>query len=241
MKSARFLATLVLLMGLSGIAHSQSGCVRLSWGTCDPWVANKSFGSPPYVLVYSIYGVGDVNAGCDSQIRIRHLSSGGSSAVGDAWRFDDAGCQAGEASLSDLALNRGCPAFRGPAPLAITQFANEADGSETLRLAVAYDDFTPSAGTRYTAWIVTFNHSNSSAGPSPSDHSTCGDADLCENFSFDFAKILVLTGQTIALTDCDSDMSQGAPAGTLATWNGGCASGGTAEKSTWGKVKGSYR
>ena len=221
-----------------------AGCARLSWGTCDPWVENRSFGSAgSYLLVCSVDGSGDANVGRDFQIRIRHLtSSGANSPVGDAWRFDDSGCQTGaQLTITSAALGSSCPAFQGGNPLTITQYALDVDGSTTLRLTTAYDGFTPSSSSRYALWRVVFQHSYSSAGPTPADHSTCGGVDLCENFSLDFAQILGLSGQTILLGLCDSDMSSGAPAGTLATWNGGCATGGPPEATTWGRLKGAYR
>jgi hypothetical protein len=234
------LLAVALLGGAPGAARA-SGCARLSWGTCDPWVENKVFGGPgTFLLVYSISGSGDGNVGTDSQVRIRHLSNGANVAVPDAWRFDDAGCQAGQVTFSNTGFS-GCPMYRGNNPLSITQYAHESDGSASIRLAITYDNFTPSADTRYTAWRINFQHTYSNAGPSPSDHSTCGGADECANFSLDFAEVLALTGQTIPLSACDSDASSGAPMGTIATWNSGCATSGPPEASTWGKVKGTYR
>jgi len=218
-----------------------AGCARLSWGTCDPWVENKNFGNPgAYLLVYSIYGSPDGNVGTDSQVRIRHLSSGANVAVPDAWRFDDSGCQAGQVSLSNTGLS-GCPSYLGPNPLSITQYAIDSDGSASLRLAITYDNFNPSPSTRYTVWRISFQHTSSSAGPTPSDRSSCGGADQCANFALDFAEVLSLSGATINLSACDSDAGTGAPAGTLATWNGGCPTSGPPEAATWGKVKGAYR
>ncbi len=236
------LAAGMLVAGLAGAAEA-AGCERLSWGTCDPWVENRNFGSGSNLLVSSIYGSPDANIGNDIQVRIRHLSSGGANAaVPDSWRFDDSGCQTGgQLVITSTALNGGCPAFKGANPLAITQYALDADGSTTLRLASTYDSFTPSAGTRYTVWRIVFQHTYSNSGPTPADHSTCGGVDLCENFSLDFAQILALSGQTIPISACDSDVTSGAPAGTLATWNGGCATGGPPEATTWGRLKGSYR
>src|SRR5262245_53016085 len=235
------LAAAVLVAALTGRAQA-AGCARLSWGTCDPWVENKNYGSSPYVLVYSIAGSSDANVGTDTYVRIRHLSSGGANqALPDSWRFDDSGCQTGsQLTLSTAALNGGCPAFQGLNALSITQYAIASDGSATLRLANTYDTFTPSSGTRYTVWRIVFSHTYSSAGATPPGQSSCGGADLCENFSLDSAEILSLSGQSLAVSSCDTDVTSGAPYGTLATWNGGCRSGGPPESLTWGKLKGTY-
>jgi len=229
--------------GLSALTSDAraSGCARLSWGTCDPWVENKTFGGPgTFLLVYSIFGSPDGNVGTDSQVRIRHLSGGSNAPVPDAWRFDDSGCQAGQVTFNNTGFS-GCPTYRGTNPLSITQYAIESDGSATIRLAITYDNFTPSSSTRYTVWRINFQHSYSSTGATPSDHSTCGGAEQCANFSLDFAEVLALSGQTIYLSGCDADASTGAPAGTLATWNGGCPPSAPPEAATWGKVKGTYR
>jgi hypothetical protein len=231
------LGLLTVALALPSGAHA-SGCARLSWSTCDPWVEDKKFNGPgTFLLVYSISGSGDGNVGTDSQVRIRHLSSGANVACPDAWRFDDNGCQAGQVTYNNNALS-GCPSYRGNNPLSITQYAMDSDGSATIRLAITYDNFIPSASTRYTVWRINFQHTYSGAGASSAG--TCGGADQCANFSLDFAEVLALTGQTIMLSNCDSDPSTGNPAGTVATWNGGCATSAPPEAVTWGKVKGNY-
>jgi hypothetical protein len=144
-------------------------------------------------------------------------------------------------TLSTAGLNGSCPAFQGTNPLSTTQYAIDGDGSATLRLANTYDNFAPSSAARYTVWRIVFQHTYSSAGPTPADKSSCGGADLCENFSIDSAEILSLSGQSILLTSCDTDVASGVPIGTLATWNGGCPTGGPPEQTTWGRLKGAYR
>jgi len=241
MKVTRILAALTLVAGFAGVAHAQNGCARLSWGAanCATWTENQAYTGPAvYTLSYSMFGVSASNVGHDSQLRIRHLSGPPpSSAVPDSWRFDDSGCQ----TASQLALNetgsKTCPAMKGANSLAITQYAIDVDGSAFLRLAVTYDTFSPVAATRYVAWNVLFDHTFSSVGPTPPDNSTCGGAELCENFSLDFAQILASTGTAIPLPGCDTDPSL---PGVLATWNGGCAQPVATTPATWGKLKGMY-
>lgn len=242
MKVTRILAALTLVAGFAGTAHAQHGCARLSWGTCDPQVQDRAFTTAtPYLLVYSIFGSPDANVGTDSQIRIRHLNEPGGTqaATPDAWRFDDAGCQTGsQLVLNNNALSKACPAYKGLNSLVITQYAPDVDGSCFLRLAITYDNFTPSAATRYTVWQITFDHTFSVAGPS-TPGLTCGGAELCENLSFDFAGVLGLTGIQYNIPNCDPNPA-GTPSETEATWNGGCQQGVAAVPTTWGKLKGMY-
>jgi hypothetical protein len=242
MKVTRILAALALVVGFAGTAHAQHGCARLSWGTCDPQVQDKAFTTAtPYLMVYSIFQSPDGNVGTDSQIRIRNLGPGGVQMVTpDAWRFDDVGCQTGSqlTLTSNKALSKACPLYSGLNPLTITQFAQDVDGSMFCRLAITYDNFIPNPALRYTAWQILFDHTFSVAGPS-TPLQTCGGAELCENFSFDFAGVLGLTGIQYNIPNCDLAPA-GTPANTEATWNGGCQGPVATLPATWGKVKGMY-
>lgn len=242
MKVTRILAALALVVGFAGSAHA-AGCARLSWGTCDPDVPNANYvvGTNTYQLVYSIFGSGDPNVGTDSQLRIRHYRPGStSSTVPDSWRFDDSGCQTGsQLVLSNNALSKACPAYKGTNPLVITQYATDVDSSAFLRLAITYDNFSPSAAVRYTAWLITFDHSFSNIGPSPADLSSCGGVEQCENIYFDFANVLALTGFQLPLAPCDpAPIADPAHGPVIATWNGGCEAPVATQNTTWGKLKG---
>ena len=238
MKVTRILAALTLVVGFAGAAHAQ-GCARLSWGTCDPWVENANFTGPAvYTLVESALGIADQNVGTDSNIHI-----GGSGAgVPDAWRFDDAGCQTGgQLSLNPGALSKVCPVLKGLNSLTITNFALDAAKEADLRLSITYDVFTPNPATRYTLWLVGFNHGFSSVGPTPPDQSSCGGAEQCENLVLTTALYLNTANQLKPLGNCgdtDSHFPGGFPSG-FATWNGGCLPV-AAQPSTWGRVKGMY-
>jgi len=242
MKVTRILAALALVAGFAGTASAQHGCARLSWGSCDPQVQDKAFTTATtYQLVYSIFGSADPNVGTDSQIRIRHLNEpGGTQApTPDAWRFDDSGCQTGsQLVISTNGFSKACPAYKGTNPLTITQYAPDVDGSCFFRLAITYDNFTPVATTRYTVWLLTFDHTFSVAGPSDPGV-TCGGAELCENLSFDFAGVLAVSGTQFNIPNCDANPA-GTPSGTEATWNGGCQAGVATVPATWGKLKGLY-
>jgi hypothetical protein len=247
MKAVRFLATFALLIGFSGIAHAQNGCARLSWGTCDPWVENMNYNGPgTYKLVESMFGVSAPNVGTDTQIRIRHLGREfGPNALPDAWRFDDAGCQAGKLSWNNTALTKLCPAVKGTNASGTAAYLMDTDGSAVLRLVISYDSFTPIATSRYTVSQFMFDQTLSSVGPTPSDKSTCGGVELGETITFDFARVQLATGEVVSLAPCEFDPFVMC---AQATWDGGsaplhsvCNGPVPAEAETWGRVKALYR
>jgi len=243
MRLSRVLAAVALLVSCSAPAHAQHGCARVSWGTCDPWIEDKTYAGPgTYQMVLSVFGNSDSNVGSDSQIRLRHrIPFGAQGPIPDAWRFDDAGCQTGSRlHLSNDALNTSCPAMLGANPQLITLYGIDVDGSAYLRLAVMYDTFQPVASTRYTLWLINFDLSLSNIGPTPPDHSTCGGIDECMNFYLDFVGILHPPSTEYFLPSCNQDPSQQKFA-SVATWNDGCQMPDPTLPTTWGRVKASYR
>src|SRR5262245_12089074 len=159
MKVTRILAAFALTACLAGMAHAE-GCARISWASCDPWNKNINYVGPGlYTLVYSATGLSSSNVGTDSNLHIYP-------AVPDAWRFDDAGCQTGsQLLLGTNAFNKACPALKGANSLTITQYAPDLAGEADLRLAITYDNATPLPATRYTVWVITFDHTFSTTGP----------------------------------------------------------------------------
>lgn len=238
MKVTRILAALTLVVGFAGAAHAQ-GCARLSWGTCDPWVSNRPNAGPGvYQVVESCLGISDQNVGTDSNIHI-----GGGGPVPDCWRFDDAGCQTGsQLSLSPNALSKACPVMKGLNSLTITNFALDAGKEADLRLSITYDVFTPNPATRYTLWLVNFDHSFSIVGPSPGDLSSCGGFEQAENLALTFALYLNTANQLKPLGNCGDNVigfpPNAFPSGYL-VFNGGIAPVAT-KASTWGQIKGLY-
>ena len=246
------LAVLTSLAGGAGAAHA-AGCSRLSWGTCDPWVENMNFSAPTsYVLVWSITGTSDPNTGTDGIVHIGGF--GLSMPAPDCWRFDDAGCQtASQLHLSTDGFSKSCAAFKGTNNVTLTSFTLDPYGQADLRLSDSYDLFTPVATSRYAAWVVTFDHSFSSTGPTPPDQSTCGGAEICENLSLTYANYLTQDSQLVLVPSCDTDPSFPAPFWSavkpgaavsnsgFVLWNGGCIVFDATHPPTWGRVKGLYR
>jgi len=237
----------VFLAALTAPGSAQAACSRLSWASCDPWIETKNFAGPmKYVLVWSIAGTGEANLGTDGNI---HIGDFGSSAVPDSWRFDDAGCQTGtQLAFSTNAFSKACPAFKGTNELPLTQVSRNPSGQLELRLSDTYDVFTPSSATRYTAWIITFDHSFSSVGPTPPDQSTCGGAELCEGLNLTYAEYLTTDNRLVLMPSCDMDWafppafwpaSQPGSASGFALWNSCYYD--RSQTSTWGRMKGLYR
>jgi len=256
MKFLRVLLSLAFLVALARPSSAQTVCSRLSWGTCDPWVETQNFNGPTaYLLVWSITGTGEANVGTDGNI---HIGEFGSGPVPDSWRFDDAGCQTrSQLGLSTSGLTKACPSFKGANDYATASVSLTPQGQLELRLTETYDSFTPNAANRYTAWVITFDHSFSSAGPTPPDQATCGGAELCEGLNLTFADYLTPDNRLVLMPSCDSDwyfpqpywpqspalLSGTSPAaGTssgFALWNSCYYD--KSQPSTWGRVKGLYR
>jgi len=237
MKVTRILAALAFVTCFAGAANAAPGCIRLSWNTCDPWVADQAFTGPStYNLVVSAFGVSSPNVGTDLNI---HVKAGGSGAVPDSWRFDDAGCQTSSQLVpGTAALSKACPIMKGANSLTITNYAINGTGEADLRLAITYDTFNPLATTRYTVWQVAVNHAFSNVGPTPADLSTCGGVEQCEFLTFTSAILLAATGQPENFAGCDVPIPGTQPA---ATWQAGGTCPVAAQPATWGKVKGLYR
>jgi hypothetical protein len=227
MKMARILVALALLAVVAVSAQDAfAGCYTLSWNSCTPQVADKAFTGPAiYKLVISATGLGVPNIGHDSNLLI-------GPAAPDAWRFDDAGCQTGsQIAISGAAFAKTCPTILGGAPLPITQYGYDPVSKFcALRLAVAYNDVTPVAATRYTLWQVSFDHTYSVAGPGAPGE-TCGGANQGLALDLEFCQIGQSSGTLDILQPCAGD--------ARCTWNGGPVV--PTIPASWGKVKGLYR
>jgi len=256
MRLLRYLPFLALI-AVPGFAFAQTGCARLSWGTCDPWVADDCWQGPGhYPLVASVYGLKSLPmVGTDVQIRIRGVIRRGHCFDGyaDAWRFGEGQCEGpGRIAFSRSSPQPSCPTLAGDNPLLIAQEFVDPDNSLAIRLAETHDPITPDPLQRYHLWSVTFDLTRASVGPSPADLSTCGDIDAGANLSYDFAYVLQLPNTGVPLRNCDYvPLNPGASA----TWNGGigicddfapttprtngCGPVPT-QPSTWGRVKATY-
>jgi len=227
MKIARIVVSLALLAVVAGAAHAQGGCYTLSWNSCTPQVADQAFTGPAiYKLVLSATSVDKPNVGHDSNIVIGPN-------VPDAWRFDDAGCQTGsQMALSNNAFNKACPSMKGTNSLTITNFGYD-PGSKiaALRLAITYDNLlTIVPATRYTLWVMSFDHTYSVAGAG-TPGVDCGNADQGLAFNVEFCQMLQVDGFANFIQAC--------PGNAPCTWAGGPQV--PTVPASWGRVKGLYR
>lgn len=227
MKMARIFVALALLMVVAVSAQAQNeGCYTLSWGSCTPQKADQLFAGPAiYKLVLSATGLSQLQLGHDTNILI-------GPAVPDAWRFDDPGCQTGsQLSLTTAAFAKTCPTFTGGAPLPITQYGYDPVSKFcALRLAIAYNDWTPVPATRYTLWQMSFDHTYSVVGPT-TPGVDCGGVEQGLAFDPEFVQIAQSSGTINFLQPCSGN--------ARCTWQGGPVV--PTVPSSWGKVKGLYR
>jgi hypothetical protein len=208
----------------------------MSWGTCDPQVVDAVFTGPGvYDLVLSAAGftpgpTADDHTGTDLELVVQPIGAGG---LPDAWRFDDLGCQqSGRVAVSGAALNAECPALAGPNPIAITSVSpfEDAAGVVRIRVACAHDTRSPTPGTRYTLWMVSFDMTSADAGEG-TPGATCGGADRHVRIGSAFAELSTLRGVAAAFQTAPGDQA-------TVTWNESLVPTGA---TTWGRVKGLYR
>jgi len=223
----------------------------LSWGlntactTPTPTVVtNNDFTAGPgiYSLYIALKNVVDNNSAYDVRLMIGPNCP-------DAWRFDDAGCQlAPQVAITQTGNGKtACPVLRGTAPLPLTGTFYDASGGPNgrleIRLAVAYDVFTPTLGPNqyYMLWTLAFDHSVSVVGTSP-DANHCGGAEVpqCLAISEDPGK------ESFLLNDQNQheNFTYINPHDQYITWAAASNCPGTVvptQPATWGRVKGLYR
>lgn len=223
------------------IAQDTQATYRLSWDVCDHpgQVVDKVWAGPGvYTLVLSgsDFRPGDArdnNVGHDFSVDFRPVGG----PLPDAWRFDDVGCQTGsQLALSTAAFSKTCPAMEGTNPLSITFFGAASPPTYAqLRLANTYDKFTPVPATRYTFWVIGFDHSYSVADPT-TPGVTCGEVDRQLCIGLNFAILATWRGVAAYLQTTPMDYE-------FVTWNGPTTNCGGVPTlpATWGSVKSLYR
>jgi len=223
-------------------ARDSNGTIRLSWDGCDPQVVDKVFTTASiYKLVlsgdnFTPGATEDNNIGSDFTVDVRPTVAV-TSPMPDAWRFDDNGCQTGsQLGLSSAAFSKTCPTMTGGAPLPITQYGVDQGNPvyASIRLAIAYNEVSPLAGTRYTFWQVNFDHTYSVVGAT-TPGVDCGNAadKLCIGMSA--AIIGTVRGDAAKLQVKPGDVN-------YVTWNTPATCDGVpSQPATWGKVKSLYR
>jgi hypothetical protein len=214
-------------------ANAGNGVLRLSWDDCDPLVLNKNWSGPNlYKLVLSVTAADVENQGHRSQVLVGPN-------VPEAWRFDAAGCNTGQLTVSHNALSKECLAFQGNQPLGLSQYSYDGvTGRATLDIANAYDPFLPLAPDRYTVWQATFDHAFSAPGDEdPVLFCRFAAQPLCFVLLTPITEVLLVDGTKQAFDGADSEwVSWEDPGNEL-----GCPLPTQNNTTTWGKVKGLYR
>lgn len=231
MKVTRILATSFLAVGMAFFATNAhaDGALTLSWNSCA-WVQNLDFTGPGQVakLVVAVNGETRLHKGTRVVVSI-------GTDLGDAWRFDAAGCNVGQATLSTALFSKACPAFQGGNPLPISNYSYDGlTGKATLDMLNAYDQKAPTGGDE-ALYQMSFDHLFSDSGPQ-NPALACGHADRPVCFHIVFSELL------------NPDLTTGSfnVANDWVTWNDagnstGCPGATQNENSTWGRVKGLYR
>jgi hypothetical protein len=150
----------------------------------------------------------------------------------DAWRFDEGGCQgSGRITYSFAAFEPGCPAFEGSASWSITNYELDFGGPRVvIRIAHVFEPFPAAASTRYTLWMISFDHTHSVLGATVPGES-------CGGISGDDAGFIADTMFLHSDTNTTS-LAGGGERG--ANWDYESCSVPTKETS-WGRVKATYR
>jgi hypothetical protein len=227
------------------------GFLQLSWDQCAPLVLNKNSAAGPNVLYASVQG----HATEHQAYQVWLLLGDANHQLPDAWRFDAAGCNGGFFSFSaqpPVALAKTCPGFV-PAvtqqfTIPVFQLAPPGLGYLTTLgnafLAVSYPSGSSNAdpGTRYHLVGFTFDHTFSTAGPTPGDLSSCGSFErgMCI-FAVPYkCSWLDLAGNEFAFRGVGGTQT------TQVVYNGGtpdpnCPGAIPARPSTWGSIKAQYK
>jgi hypothetical protein len=240
-----FAVTAATSAALATAGWAQNPQAWLSWNlTCPTVVTNMNFTT---AQVYSMYeglknvGPADANVGTDTQIFYGPN-------IPDAWRMDDAGCQTGsQVTFATKAASKACPVMLGPSSLTITNLFYDATGGPAgqgrmnIRLSVTYDTFTPVAGTSYTLWELSFDHSFSVTGAG-SPPTNCGGAELPICFSITNTADSGTPSFLLNTSNIQEPFTFAQPSDQFVTWNSasGCPGSVPTQPSTWGRLKGLY-
>jgi len=133
--------------------------VSVHWGSC-PFPAHESINrnqgtGPKDTITVTVKGLsGPVQA---AQVILQFSSPGG---LADAWRYDDAGCEAGRVTLENTSPGDPCPPLLGANLRRIVQFDYD-DLSKKGRIvyAQAFDVINADPNVSYTIGRFVFDHS----------------------------------------------------------------------------------
>jgi len=169
MKSWPIALTALLLLATSAAA---TPFVSVHWGSCPFPVheaINRNQGTAPKdTITVTVKGLSGPVLG--AQVFLSFGSPGG---LPDAWRYDDAGCEAGRGTFENANNFDRCPRLLGANPRRVAQFQYD-DLIKKARLvyAQAFDLFNADPNVEYMLGRFTFDHS----APDPCE---CLETPLC--------------------------------------------------------------
>ena len=177
------LAGLLVALALGPWAEPAGAAVStsLSWSGCTPGGAitrHRAYAADSHALTMSMLGSTDMNiSGFEAQLMVASIGSG----LGDAWRFDQDGCNSGAVTLALGSPAQACPsAFQaGAGNVSFVSFTYEPSRG-TLRFGAAGPPRVLAAGRRYVLGELRFDLSRAVAGAdAPADRCACGDRGTC--------------------------------------------------------------
>ena len=133
--------------------------VSVHWGSCpfpasEPTNRNHGTASRDTITV-TVKGLSGPVQG--AQVWLMFSSPGG---LADAWRYDDAGCEAGRATFENTSAGDPCPPLLGANPRRVVQFQyDELSRTGRLVYAQAFDVFNADPNVVYTLGRFAFDHS----------------------------------------------------------------------------------
>lgn len=179
----RLAVLLLVALTLGPLARPVSAAVSasLSWSGCTPNGAvtrHRDYAPDSHVVTMTMLGTTDMNIrGFEAELRVASIGSG----LGDAWRFDQGGCNSGAMGLALGSPAQACPsAFQaGTGTVSFVSFTYEFDRGN-IRFGAAGPPRVLESGRRYVLGELRFDLSRAVAGAdAPADRCACGDRPTC--------------------------------------------------------------
>jgi len=250
---ALLLAGLALVLPRDAVAEPK---IHLSWQGCTPTQLVEPYTQTDHVLTVLLDGAEGDFSGIDVKFAVFDPCFGGGAYVPDAWRFDAAGCRAGELAFARPAVADGCPGLIPGGGITVNKVTTGIlEGSIFSPMAALFVQVQTafatrhlSAGTRYVVAQVTIPMAGTLGGADPTGQ-LCGCAAAPRALVFasgsllGAAQINLSEGQMAFWVQEDyCSIARTVPPGLAAADPAPTSCLVTpAIPSTWGALKGSYR
>jgi hypothetical protein len=236
---AILLCCLVVVLLPAALPAGADPSVRLSWGSCDPVVANQDFAGPDtYRAVISGTGIAGTYIGFELQLIVLPSDGG---PLPDAWRFDAAGCHTPtELDANYYGISKACPRFPGGSFWtglgAYIDHPGTPPNSLWIYLSLLESAVVTDPATRYALVEVLFDRSRSVVGPGTPGE-TCGGAEVPVCLYLAEAHLYPPDPPDVPMTLENAGITwQGAHYG-----DGICSAAIPVQPSTWGRLKALFR